>query len=163
MATLEIISRTHREKRYEYKVVKAVEIAIHKLPHMESLYKQAKDQAENMQRTIQRLANDISAREYKISILDATAFSSEQECRRKEQQIQELTAEKDRIEKLIAYILNNDNEGYSKLKHIIKENIKAALSEKRVLISISFAAVIQTLKADPQMINLFQNTQRERW
>jgi transposase len=40
-------------------VVNAVEIAIHKLPYMETLYIQAKDQAEKMQRTIQRLASDI--------------------------------------------------------------------------------------------------------
>jgi hypothetical protein len=137
-------------------VVNAVDIAIHKLPYMETLYRQAKDQAENMQRTVQRLANDIEARKNKISILDRIAFASEQECRRKEQQIQELTAEKNRIENLIAYILNGER--YSKLKHIIKENVKAVLSEKRVLISISFAAVIQTLKADPQMVKLIQNT-----
>jgi hypothetical protein len=41
-------------------VVNAVEIAIHKLPYMKSLYRQAKDQAEKMQHTIQRLANDIA-------------------------------------------------------------------------------------------------------
>jgi NAD dependent epimerase/dehydratase family enzyme len=108
-----------------------------------------------MQRTIQRLANNIGALERKISILDKTAFSSEQECRRKEQQIQELTAEKNRIERLIANILNG--EGYSILKHIIKENVKAALSENRKLISISFVALIQTIKADPQMVKLIQN------
>jgi hypothetical protein len=49
-------------------------------------------------------------------------------------------------------ILNG--EGYSKVKQIVKENVKAVLSEKRVLILISFATVIQTLKADPQMINI---------
>ena len=73
-------------------VVNVVDIAIHKIPYMDSLYRQAKDQAEKMQCTIQRLANDIRALERKISILDATAFSSEQECKRTEQQIQELTA-----------------------------------------------------------------------
>ena len=66
-------------------VVNAVDTAIHKLPYMENLYRQAKDQAEKMQNTIQRLANDVRALEYKISILDKTAFSCEQECRRKEQ------------------------------------------------------------------------------
>ncbi|HZA63735.1 MAG TPA: hypothetical protein VE573_12755, partial [Nitrososphaeraceae archaeon] len=71
-------------------------------------------------------------------------MSSEQECKKTEQKVQELTAKKDRIEKFIANILNG--EGYSKLKAIAKENVKAALSEKRLLISISFAAVIQTLK-----------------
>jgi hypothetical protein len=40
-------------------VVNFVDIAIHKLPYMESLYEQVKDQAEKMQRTIQRLVNDV--------------------------------------------------------------------------------------------------------
>jgi DNA-binding protein YbaB len=114
---------------------------------METLYRQAKDEAEKMQRTIQRLANDIAAREYKISILDKIVFSCEQDCKRTEQQLQELTAQKDRLEKLIANILNG--EGYSKIKQVAKENVKAVLSEKRVLISISFAAVIQILEDNP--------------
>jgi hypothetical protein len=138
-------------------VVNAVYAAIHKLSYMESLYGQAKDQAENMQRTTQRLANDVATLERKSLLLDKIVFSSEQDCKRKEQQIQKLTAEKDRLESLIAYILNNDNEGYSKLKHIIKENVKAALSENRKLISISFVVLIQTLKDDPEMIKLIQN------
>ena len=47
-------------------VANIVEIAIHKLPYMENLYVQAKDQAEKMQFTIQRLANDIEERKYRI-------------------------------------------------------------------------------------------------
>jgi hypothetical protein len=43
---------------------------------------------------------------------------------------------------LIANILNNDDERYSKLKYIIKENVKAALSENKKLISVSFAAIL---------------------
>jgi hypothetical protein len=35
---------------------------------------------------------------------------------------------------------------------MIKENVKAVLSEKRVLISISFAGVIKTLKDDSEMV-----------
>jgi transposase len=89
-------------------VVNVVEIAIHRLPYMENLYQQSKDQAEKMQRTIQRLANDIAAKEYKISILDKIAISSEQECRRKHQEIQDLTAQKNRLERLIANILNGE-------------------------------------------------------
>jgi organic radical activating enzyme len=38
-------------------VIDVVEIAIHKLPYMESLYEQAKDQVDKMQHTIQRLEN----------------------------------------------------------------------------------------------------------
>ncbi len=138
-------------------VVNAVEIAIHKLPYMEGLYEQVKEQVERMQRTVQRLANDIEALKYKISILDKTALTCEQDCMRTEQQLQELIDKKNRIENLIANILNRDNKGYSKLKHIIKENVKAALSENKQVITVAFTALLQTLKNDPEMVKLIQN------
>jgi hypothetical protein len=53
---------------------------------------------------------------------------------------------------LIANILNGED--YSKLKEIVKENVKAVLSENKKLISIAFVALIQTLKAHPQMVQL---------
>jgi|ERR687896_41066 hypothetical protein len=36
---------------------------------------------------------------------------------------------------------------------IVKENVKASLSENKQVISVSFAALIQSLKADPEMVN----------
>ena len=136
-------------------VVNVVEIAIHKLPYMETLYIQAKDQAEKMQHTAQRLANDIEARKNKISALDKTAFSCEQNCKRTEQKVQELTDKKDRLERLIANILNGED--YAKLKSIVKENVKAVLTNNKQLISISFVALIQTLKDNPEIVELIQN------
>src|SRR5215217_154604 len=136
-------------------VANTLDTAIHKLPYMETLYRQVKDQAEKMQHTIQRLSNDIAAKEYRISLLDKIAFTSEQECKRTEQQIQELTAKKDRMEKSIANILNE--ESYSKLKQIIKENIRDILSNNKILISTAFAALLQTLKDNPEMANLNYN------
>jgi hypothetical protein len=68
------------------KVVNAVDIDIHKLPYMEELYGQVKNEVDNMQHTRQYLSNDIQAMKNKISILDATAFSCEQDCKIKEQQ-----------------------------------------------------------------------------
>jgi hypothetical protein len=62
-----------------------VEIAIYKLPHMESLYKQLKDEVDKLQYIRQGLLNDIAALKYKILILDKTAFSIEQDSKRKEQ------------------------------------------------------------------------------
>jgi hypothetical protein len=108
-------------------VANAVDIAANGLPHMESLYGQVKEQVDNTQRTIEHLSNDMHALEYKISILDKTAFSCEQDCKRKEQELQLLTAQKDRLEKWITDMLNG--EGYSKIKQIVKENVKAVLSE----------------------------------
>ena len=63
--------------------------------------------------------------------------------------------QKNRIEKLIANILNR--EGYSKLTQIVRENVKAILANNKQLISISFVALTQTIKADPQMAKLIQN------
>jgi hypothetical protein len=140
-------------------VVNVVEIAIHKLPYMENLYRQAEEETEKMQGTIQRLTNDIVARKHKISTLDKTAFSIELECKRTEQRVQELTDKKNRLEKLIGNILNG--EGYSKLKHTIKENVKAALSEEKKVISVCFAALILTLKTDPKMVNLIYSRQTD--
>jgi hypothetical protein len=65
--------------------------------------------------------------------------------------VQELIAEKYRIEKLIANVLNGE---------IVKENVKVVLSDNKKLILISFVALIQTLKADPEMVNLIYKTSR---
>jgi hypothetical protein len=146
----ELIKKRHMSIE---QVVNIVDIAIHKLPYMESLYRQAKEEIDKIQRTRQHLSNDIKSLENKISILDKIAFSSsEQDCKRTEQRVQDLTAQKDRLEKLIANILNG--EGYSKLKQIVRENVKAVLADNKKLMSVSFAAIIQTLKADPQMVKL---------
>jgi hypothetical protein len=40
---------------------------------------------------------------------------------------------------------------------IVKENIKAVLSNNKILVSAAFAAIIQTLKTDPQMVKLIYN------
>ena len=49
-------------------VVNVVDIAIHKLPHMENLYEQVTDQIDKMQRTRQGLVNDIAGLERKLSV-----------------------------------------------------------------------------------------------
>jgi hypothetical protein len=56
---------------------------------------------------------------------------------------------------LIAHILNGED--YSKVKQVAKENVKAVLSDNKILISIPFVALIQMLKADPQIVKLIQN------
>ena len=76
-------------------VVNAVEIAIYKLPHMETLYRQIKDEVDKLQYTRQVLVNDIAALKHKISILDKTALSIELYCKRKEQSVQELGDKKE--------------------------------------------------------------------
>jgi hypothetical protein len=47
-----------------------------------------------------------------------------------------LLLKRNRLEKLIANILNNDNESYSKLKQTVKENVKAVLSENKKVVPV---------------------------
>ena len=150
---LKLYKELIKKRRMSMKqVIDVVEIAIHKLPHMENLYRQAKDEAENMQRTIQGLANEIEERKNKISFLDRISFTSEQDSKRTQQQVQELIDQKNRIEKLIANISNE--EGYSKLVQFVKECVKGVLANNKDLLSVSFAALLQTLKSDPELLNL---------
>jgi hypothetical protein len=136
-------------------VVNVVNTAVNRLPYIESLYKQVTHEVDKLQSTREGLINHIEALKYKLSILDKAALSSEEERKKIEQQLQVLTAQKDRLEKWIANVSNNDE-----LKQIVKENVKAALSENKQVISIAFIALIQTLKADPEMVKLIYNIPR---
>ena len=62
-----------------------------------------------------------------------------------------LDAQKDRLEKWIANISNNDDE----LKRLVKENVKAALSENKQVISIAFTALLQTLNLIQKWLSQF--------
>ena len=100
-----------------------VDIADDKLPSMEALYGQVKDVVDNMQHTRQYLSNDIQALKNKISILDATEFSFEQDCKRKEQRGQEQFEQKERLEKLIANIQSNSGKkNYENLLETLTNN-----------------------------------------
>ncbi|HZC48792.1 MAG TPA: hypothetical protein VE244_07025 [Nitrososphaeraceae archaeon] len=65
----------------------------------------------------------------------------------------ELTAQKDRLEKFVANILKKYNEVYSKLKQFVR----AVLSDNKILLSTPVVALLQTLKADPQLARVIQN------
>jgi hypothetical protein len=69
-------------------------------------------------------------------------------CERKRQESESLNNEISRLEALVRRFKSN-NEGHSKLKAIVKENVKDIVAENRKLISVSFTVLIQTLKTDP--------------
>ena len=64
----------------------------------------------------------------------------------------ELTAQKDRLEKFVANILKK-YKVYSKLKQFVR----AVLSDNKILLSTPVVALLQTLKADPQLARVIQN------
>ncbi len=98
-----------------------------------------------MQRTRQRLENYSHTLNDEIASAKALLNSYHLLCERKRKEAENLNNELSRLEALVSHFKIKD-EGYSNLKQIVKENVKVVLSEKRVLISISFVAVIQTLK-----------------
>ena len=114
----------------------------------------------NQGKTYREIAKRARISPHNIGIILNKTFEEKSQEEVKEQQddaekSQELADKKVRIEKLIANIQNG--EGYSKLKQIVKKSVKAILSDNKKLISVSFAALIQTLKANPQMVKLIQN------
>jgi hypothetical protein len=94
---------------------------------------------------------DKSYRGFKIQIINIRQNCTFCRTRTKENRttITRTDDKKDRLEKWIANISNNEE-----LKQIVKENVKAVLSNNKILISTAFAAIIQRLRTDPQMVNL---------
>ncbi len=88
LATFLKLYRLIKEKGMSIEqIVNAVEIDIHRLPYMESLYKQVAEEVDNMQLTRQRLTREIETLKNQISILDKTIFSIEQNWKREHQKI----------------------------------------------------------------------------
>jgi hypothetical protein len=84
------------------KVVNAVDIAIHKLPYMESLYKQAEDEVDKMQRTRQQLENYLHKLKEEIASAKALLNSYHTLCERKRQESERLNNEISRLETLVS-------------------------------------------------------------
>ena len=84
------------------KVANVVEIAIDKLPYMESLYDQVKDQVDKMQRTIQRLENQSHTLYDEIASAKALINSYHLSCERKRKEAEYLNNEISRLEALVS-------------------------------------------------------------
>jgi hypothetical protein len=82
-------------------VANVIEIAIDKLPYMESLYEQVKDQVDKMQRTIQRLENYSHTLNDEIASARALLNSYHVLCERKRQEAENLNNEISRLEALV--------------------------------------------------------------
>ena len=102
------------------KVVDAVDIAIHKLPYMESLYKQLKDEVDKMQRTRHQLENYLHKLKEEIAGSKELLKSYSSSCERKRQEAENLNKEILRLEIIISRLQNN-NEEYLKIKKTVEE------------------------------------------
>ena len=91
-------------------VVNAVDIAIHKLPYMESLYGQVKEQVDKMQYKIQQSEKDLNTVKDEIASAKALLNSYHTLCERKRQEAENLNKDISRLETVISRFKSNNEE-----------------------------------------------------
>ncbi len=126
------------------------------LSQLEKRRKWLIDEIHELDMQIERSKEHLQSVNDEIASAKALLNSYHLLCERKRKEAENLNNELSRLEALVSHFKIKD-EGYSKLKQIVKENVKVLLSENRKLISISFGALVQTLKDNPQTVNLIQN------
>ena len=104
-------------------VVNAVDIDIHKLPYMESLYRQAKDEVDKMQRTRQETENYLHTLNDEITSSKELLQSYHISCQRKRQEVEYLNNEITRLEALVRRFKDN-NEEYLRLRRRLKKELE---------------------------------------
>jgi hypothetical protein len=133
-------------------VVNAVDIDIHKLPYMESLYRQAKDEVDKMQRTRQETENYLHTLNDEIAsskeLLNSYHISSE----RKRQEAENLNSEISRLDTLVSRFKNN-NEEYLKIQQTAKNKVTTVLRDNKQILQFALAAVIRALRRNPHKYN----------
>ena len=127
------------------KVVNAVEIAVNRLPYMESLYKQLKDEVDKMQRTRQQLENYLHKLKEEIASTKELLKSYSSSCERKRQEAENLNKEILRLEAIISRLQNN-NEEYLKIKKTFEEEVSRVLIDSKVLLQFALASVIEAIR-----------------
>jgi hypothetical protein len=104
-------------------VVNAVDTAANRLPYMEDLYRQAKEEVDNLKDRKLYLLKDVDFLSAKISRLKETIYSLEQNCRRKEgsQGIHNNYNNEEIAKMLVANVLNQ-------IQALINSNISSSIS-----------------------------------
>jgi hypothetical protein len=103
--------RLMKERRMnKEQLFNVVDIAIHKLPHMESLYRQAKDEVDRMQRTRQETENNLHTLNDEIASSKELLQSYHISCQHKRQESEKLNNEISRLETLVIRFKSSDEE-----------------------------------------------------
>jgi gas vesicle protein len=140
-------------------LVNVVDIAANKLPHMESLYTQAKEEVDKMQRTMLQLNNSLHMLNDEIASAKALLNSYHMLCECKREQAANLNNEISRLETVISRFKNN-NEEYLKIKKTVEEEVSRFLTDGKVLLQFAIASVIEAIRRNPDKYNnlLVSNT-----
>ena len=133
-------------------VVNAVDIAIHKLPYTESLYKQVKEQVDNMQRTRQQSQNYLHNLKEEIASSKELLKSYTNSCERKRQEAKTLNNDISRLETVISRFKSN-NEEYLKIEKTVEQKVKSVLTDNKQILQFALASVIEAIRRNPDKYN----------
>jgi predicted HTH domain antitoxin len=133
-------------------VVNAVDIAIHKLPYMESLYGQVKEQVDKMQYKIQGSNKDLNTLNDEIASAKVLLNSYHMLCERKRQEAGYLNNEITRLETVVSQFKNNDEE-YLKITKGAEEEVRNILTDGKVLLQFALASIIEAMRRNPDKYN----------
>jgi predicted HTH domain antitoxin len=99
----------------------AVDIAANKLPYMESLYEQVKEQVDKMQYKIQLSEKHLHSVNDEIASANAILNSYHMLCERKRQEAENLNNDISKLETLVISQFKDNNEEYLKIKNTVEE------------------------------------------
>ena len=133
-------------------VANAVDIAIHKLPYMETLYRQVKDEVDKMQRTRQEMENNLHTLNDEIASAKALLNSYYTLCERKREEAENLNNERSRLEALVSRFKSNDEE-YLKINQRVQEEVRNVLTGGKVLLQFALAAILEAFRRNPDKYN----------
>jgi hypothetical protein len=132
--------------------VNTIDIDIHKLPYMESLYKQAKDEVDKMQRTRQETENYLHNLNDEIASAKALLNYYHISCERKRQESENLNNDISRSQVLVARFKSN-NEEYLKIEKTVEEKVKSVLTDNKQILQFALASIIESIGRNPDKYN----------
>jgi hypothetical protein len=133
-------------------VVNLLVIANNDLSSIEERFKSLRDDMSMLQfqkrideRNLYQLNNQIAAT---TKLLNSFRIC----CKRERREIEKLCNEKARVENLVTYFKNN-NEEYLKIKQEAEENVKSVLTNGKILLKFASFSVIESLRSNPELYN----------
>jgi hypothetical protein len=141
-------------------IVNVVETAIDKLPYMESLYEQVKEQVDKMQYKIQGSNKDLNTLNDEIASAKALLNSYYMLCERKRQEAEQLNNYISRLETVVIRFKNNNDKEYLKIKKTVEEEVNKFLTDGKVFLQFALASVIESIRRNTEKYNnlLVSNT-----
>jgi hypothetical protein len=105
-----------------------------------------------MQQTRQQLENYLHTLNDEIASAKALLNSYHISCERKRQESENLNNDISRSQALIARFKSN-NEGYLKIQQTVEEEVRSVLTDGKVLLQFSLAALIESIRRNPDKYN----------